>query len=84
MPSIQQVLNMKKYTHSDVTTQLLKESIMPIDSEKIVAVIPLQKVFRLIGHLLAFAKGGISREEGEILLEDLAGIAAAIAGKLAK
>jgi len=82
--TIQQSLQFKKPTHEDVTTQLLKEMPMPIDSEQIVAVIPLKKVFRLIGHLIAFAKDGISREEGEILLADLAEIAAAVAGKLAK
>ena len=75
---------MKKQTHEDVTTQLIGNIHMPIDSEQIVAVIPLKKVFRLIGHLIAFAKDGISREEGEILLSDLAEIAASIAGKLAK
>jgi len=83
--TIQQANQFRKSTHEDVTQQLLKEGHnMPIDSEKIVAVIPLKKVFRLIGHLIAFAKDGISREEGEILLADLAEIAAAIAGKLAK
>ena len=57
---------------------------MDKQTEKVVGAIPLAKVFRLIGHLIQFAKGGISKEEGAVLLEDLAGIAADIAGKLAK
>jgi len=52
--------------------------------EKVVGTIPLAKVFRLIGHLIAFAKGGINKDEGAILLEDLAEIAAEIATKLSK
>jgi len=55
-----------------------------IKTEKIIGSIPLVKLFRLIGRLIAFSKGGISKEEGAVLLEDLAEIAADIAGKLAK
>ena len=57
---------------------------MDKQTEKVVGSIPLAKVFRLIGHLIAFAKGGISKEEGAVLLEDLAEIAAEIATKLSK
>lgn len=57
---------------------------MPVNSDKIVSAIPLGKVFKLVGHLIAFASKGISKEEGAILLEDLAEIAASLAISLSK
>ena len=86
MITIQQVLNMKKVTHDDVTTQLLKESIMPSEKEtvKLISDIPIAKIWKLISHLIKFGQGGINKDEAAILLEDLAHIAAAVAGKMAK
>jgi len=49
--------------------------------EKIISTIPLAKIFKLIGQLLKFAKGGISHDEAEILLETLAEIAGDVATK---
>jgi hypothetical protein len=51
-------------------------------NEKIISTIPLAKIFKLIGHLIKFSKGGITKDEGAILLEDLAEIAGDIASKL--
>jgi hypothetical protein len=51
-------------------------------NEKVISTIPLAKIFKLIGHLIKFAKGGITKDEGAILLEDLAEIAGDIASKL--
>ena len=51
-------------------------------NEKVISTIPLAKIFKLIAHLIKFAKGGITKDEGAILLEDLAEIAGDIASKL--
>lgn len=51
-------------------------------NDKIISTIPLPKIFKLIAHLIKFSKGGISKEEGAVLLEDLAEIAGDVAGKL--
>lgn len=50
-------------------------------SEKIVAAIPLVKVFQLIAKLIKLSKGGLSKEEALELLEDLAEIAIDVASK---
>ena len=43
---------------------------------------PKGAIFRLIKHLLGSVKGGISREEAEVLLEDVTVIGENIAGQL--
>jgi histone H3/H4 len=52
-----------------------------MNSEKIISTIPLAKIFKLIGQLLRFSKGGISHDEAEVLLETLAEIASDLATK---
>lgn len=42
-----------------------------MNSEKIVASVPWSKVVMLIAKLVRFSKGGISKEEGADLAEDL-------------
>ena len=51
-------------------------------NDKVISSIPLAKIFKLIGHLIKFSKGGITKEEGAVLLEDLAEIASDVATKL--
>lgn len=46
--------------------------------------IPLAKIFKLIGQLLRFSKGGISHDEAEVLLEVLAEIASDVAMKASR
>ena len=57
---------------------------MDKQTEKVILNIPIVQIWRLIKHLILFSKNGISKEESEQLLEDLADIAASIAGKLSK
>lgn len=54
---------------------------MSTSAEKVVASIPLGKVFSLIAKLIKLSKGGLSKEEALELLQDLAEIAAEIATK---
>jgi hypothetical protein len=62
-----------------------KGTIMPINIDpKIVSKIPLAAIFRLISDLIRFSKGGISKEEGAVLLQDLADIAGIISKDLAE
>jgi hypothetical protein len=42
-----------------------------MNSDKIVATVPWTKVVMLIAKLVRYAKGGISKEEGTDLAEDL-------------
>jgi hypothetical protein len=46
--------------------------------------VPLAKIFKLIGQLLRFSKGGISHDEAEVLLETLAEIAGDVATKASR
>lgn len=55
---------------------------MSISPKEVVSKIPLAAVFKLISDLIKFAKGGLSKEEGAILLQDLADIAGAVAKDL--
>ena len=59
---------------------------MPTEKEtvKLISDIPIAKIWKLISHLIRFGQGGINKEEAAILLEDLADIAASVAGKMAK
>ena len=57
---------------------------MEKETVKIIADIPIAKIWKLISHLIRFGQGGISKEEGAILLSDLADIAASVASKMAK
>jgi hypothetical protein len=54
-----------------------------MNSKDVISHIPLAKVFKLISDLIKFAKGGISKEEGAVLLQDLADIAGIISKDLA-
>lgn len=51
-----------------------------MNSDKILVKIPWAKVALLIATLVRAAKGGISKEEGEELLEQLADIIVHVAG----
>jgi len=55
-----------------------------MNSEKIISTIPIVKIFKLIGQLLKFSKGGISHDEAEVLLETLAEIASDVAIKASR
>jgi hypothetical protein len=50
--------------------------------EKIVAAIPVVKVFQLVAKIIKLSKGGLSKEEALDLLEDLAEIAVDVAAKV--
>jgi len=65
---------------------LQKGHIMPTEKEtvKLISEIPIAKIWKLISHLIRFGQGGINKEEAAILLEDLADIAASVAGKMSK
>jgi hypothetical protein len=52
--------------------------------EKIISTIPIAKIFKLIGQLLKFSKGGISHDEAGLLLETLAEIASDVAIKASR
>ena len=54
---------------------------MSASAEKVVAAIPLGKVFSLIAKLIKLSKGGLTKEEALELLQDLAEIAAEVATK---
>jgi len=53
-----------------------------MNSEKIISSLPIGKIFKLIVDLIKLSKGGISKEEAIVLLEDLASIAADVASKV--
>jgi len=55
---------------------------MSVQSDKIVSAIPIVKVFKLIGKLLKLSKGGLTKEEGLDLLDDLAEIASDLAMRI--
>lgn len=59
---------------------------MPTEKEtvKLISDIPIAKIWKLISNLIKFSQNGISESEGQILLSNLADVAAAIAGKMAK
>jgi hypothetical protein len=45
-------------------------------NEKIIAQIPWSKVMALVAKIIKFSKGGITKEEGALLAEDLLLLAA--------
>lgn len=47
-----------------------------MNTERIVSQVPWSKVMALVAKLIRFSKGGISREEGALLAEDLLLLAA--------
>lgn len=57
---------------------------MSINAKEVVSKIPLAAVFKLISDLIRFSRGGISKEEGAVLLQDLADIAGIVAKDLAE
>ncbi len=54
---------------------------MSASAEKVIAAIPLGKIFSLIAKLIKLSKGGLTKEEALELLQDLAEIAAEVATK---
>lgn len=52
--------------------------------DKIISNIPLGKVLKLVLDLIKLSKGGLTKEEGVILLEDLLLITADVAQKVGK
>ena len=54
-----------------IEIQQTQTGVVQMNSDKIVASVPWSKVIVLIAKLVRYSKGGISKEEGADLAEDL-------------